>query len=103
MALYDAHRGNRPVREVIYARSHADHLGGVQGVISADAVGIPIIAPDGFMAAAARENVLPGNVLARRAQFQFGGPLRVGLSARVTPDQARSPRAAHKACLRLRC
>ncbi|MGA3002332.1 MAG: alkyl sulfatase dimerization domain-containing protein [Acetobacteraceae bacterium] len=78
MALYYAHRGHRPVRAVIYTHSHSDHFGGVQGVIAPDAVGIPVIAPDGFMEAVGGENVLPGNAMARRAQFQFGGLLRQG-------------------------
>lgn len=78
MALYYAHRGQRPVRAVIYTHSHSDHFGGVQGVIVRDAAGIPIIAPDGFMEAVGGENVLPGNAMARRAQFQFGGLLRQG-------------------------
>lgn len=83
LALYHAHRGNRPVRAVIYTHSHSDHFGGVQGVIAADAAGIPIIAPDGFMEAVGGENVLPGNAMARRAQFQFGGLLRQGPRGQV--------------------
>lgn len=78
MALYFAHRGNRPIRAVIYTHSHSDHFGGVLGVLAADAAGVPIIAPDGFMAAIGGENVLPGNAMARRAQFQFGSLLQVG-------------------------
>jgi alkyl sulfatase BDS1-like metallo-beta-lactamase superfamily hydrolase len=78
MALYFAHRGDRPIRAVIYTHSHSDHFGGVHGVIAPEQTGIPIIAPDGFMAAVGGENVLPGNAMARRAQFQFGGLLRQG-------------------------
>ena len=78
MALYFANRGSRPVRAMIYTHSHSDHFGGAHGVVPPDAVGIPIIAPDGFMEAVGGENVLPGNAMARRAQFQFGGLLRQG-------------------------
>jgi alkyl sulfatase BDS1-like metallo-beta-lactamase superfamily hydrolase len=78
MALYFEHRGNRPVRAVIYTHSHSDHFGGVQGVLAKDAGGVPIIAPDGFMEAVGGENVLPGNAMARRAQFQFGVLLHIG-------------------------
>jgi alkyl sulfatase BDS1-like metallo-beta-lactamase superfamily hydrolase len=78
MALYFAHRGTRPVRAVVYTHSHSDHFGGVHGVVPPGVVGVPIIAPDGFMEAVGGENVLPGNAMARRAQFQFGGLLRQG-------------------------
>ena len=33
LALYRKHRGERPVVGVIYTHSHADHFGGVKGVI----------------------------------------------------------------------
>ena len=32
LALYRAHRGDRPVVGVIYTHSHVDHFGGVLGV-----------------------------------------------------------------------
>ena len=32
LALYRAHRGDRPVVAVVYTHSHADHFGGVLGV-----------------------------------------------------------------------
>src|SRR5580658_8866754 len=72
MELYFVHRGRRDIQAVIYTHSHSDHFGGVRGVISPEQTGVPIIAPDGFMEAVGGENVLPGNAMARRAQFQFG-------------------------------
>ena len=33
LALYRAHRGDRPVTGVIYTHSHGDHFGGVAGVL----------------------------------------------------------------------
>ena len=33
LALYRKNRGDRPVTGVIYTHSHADHFGGVQGVL----------------------------------------------------------------------
>ncbi len=77
VALYFAHRPLRPIMAVIYTHSHSDHFGGVKGVI-AETDRIPVIAPLGFMEAVGGENVLPGNAMARRAQFQFGGLLRQG-------------------------
>ncbi len=78
MRLYFDHRGDRPIRAVIYTHSHSDHFGGAHGVIPPEQTGIPVIAPDGFMEAVGGENVLPGNAMARRAQFQFGGLLHQG-------------------------
>jgi linear primary-alkylsulfatase len=78
MAFVDAQLGKRPVQAVIYTHSHADHFGGVRGVVSeADvkAGKVRIIAPDGFMEYAIAENVLAGNAMTRRAQYQFGTAL----------------------------
>ena len=43
LALYRAHRGDRPVVAVIYTHSHIDHFGGVKGVVSQEDVdaGVP--------------------------------------------------------------
>ena len=78
MALYFAHRPQRPVLAVIYTHSHSDHYGGVKGVTSdADVAAhkTAIIAPAGFMDAVVQESVIAGNAMARRAQYQFGSPL----------------------------
>lgn len=86
MALYFAHRPARPIHTVIYSHSHSDHFGGVKGIISQEAVDrgeIEVIAPDKFMEAVGGENVLPGNAMGRRAQFQFGGLLRQGPRGQV--------------------
>jgi alkyl sulfatase BDS1-like metallo-beta-lactamase superfamily hydrolase len=86
LELYYAHRPRKPVRAVIYSHSHADHYGGVKGVISDDDVRagrVQVIAPDGFLEAVAGENVLAGNAMARRAQFQFGGLLPPGPRGQV--------------------
>lgn len=68
----------KPVVAVIYTHSHADHYGGVRGVISeADvrAGKVKVIAPEGFMENAVAENVLAGNAMSRRATYQFGAGL----------------------------
>jgi alkyl sulfatase BDS1-like metallo-beta-lactamase superfamily hydrolase len=70
--------GDRPVVAVIYTHGHADHFGGVRGVTSdADvkAGKVRVIAPEGFMESAVAENVLAGNAMTRRAQYQFGTSL----------------------------
>ena len=84
--LYLAHRPAKPVLAVIYSHSHADHFGGGRGVMSeADAASgkVRVIAPDGFMEHAVAENVIAGNAMSRRAQYQFGSPLPVGERAQV--------------------
>src|SRR5574337_297911 len=86
LALYRRHRGNRPLHTVIYSHSHADHFGGVSGLVSEDDVRagrVQIIAPLLFMQCAVAENVMAGVAMARRAQFQFGHTLPVGATAQV--------------------
>lgn len=75
IAFARTHLGDQAVRAVIYTHSHADHFGGVLGIISAEqakAEAIPIVAPDGFMAEATSENVLLGTAMSRRAMFMYG-------------------------------
>ncbi|GAA4331622.1 alkyl sulfatase BDS1-like metallo-beta-lactamase superfamily hydrolase [Actinomadura luteofluorescens] len=74
MALYREHRGDRPVKGVIYSHSHADHFGGVRGVVP-DGADLPIIAPAGFLEHAVSENVYAGTAMNRRAIFMYGAEL----------------------------
>jgi alkyl sulfatase BDS1-like metallo-beta-lactamase superfamily hydrolase len=81
LELYYAHRPRQPIVAIIYTHSHADHFGGVKGIVAADDVAagqVAVIAPNGFMAAVGGENVLVGLAMARRAQFQFGPLLPKG-------------------------
>jgi alkyl sulfatase BDS1-like metallo-beta-lactamase superfamily hydrolase len=67
--------GERPVVAVVYSHSHADHFGGVRGVVDeADVKSgkVKIIAPEGFMHHAIAENVMAGNAMTRRMFFQYG-------------------------------
>ena len=73
-------KSTKPVVAVIYTHSHADHFGGVRGVVDEADVRsgkVKIIAPDAFMEHAIAENVLAGNAMSRRAQYMYG----VGLPA----------------------
>lgn len=84
--LYLKNRPLRPVAAVIYTHSHADHFGGAKGVISEDDARqgkVKVIAPDGFMEHAVAENVIAGNAMSRRAQYQFGSALPVGDRAQI--------------------
>lgn len=67
--------GKRPVVAVVYSHSHADHYGGVRGVVDETDVKsgkVPVIAPVGFMGHAVFENVYAGNAMNRRLFFQYG-------------------------------
>ena len=86
LALYRQHRGDRPVHTVIYSHSHADHYGGVEGVVTPEQVArgeVQVIAPAGFMDAAIAENILAGVPMRRRALFQFGPTLAPGVRQHV--------------------
>ena len=73
--LYYRHRPKKPLVAVIYTHSHVDHWGGVKGVVREEEVKagrVKIIAPEGFLEHAISENLLAGNVMARRASYMFG-------------------------------
>nr|WKF58851.1 Putative alkyl/aryl-sulfatase YjcS [Paraburkholderia busanensis] len=72
------HLGDKPITHVIYTHSHADHYGGVRGIVDeADlkAGKIKIVAPAGFTEAAVGENVIAGNAMSRRAAYMYGNLL----------------------------
>jgi alkyl sulfatase BDS1-like metallo-beta-lactamase superfamily hydrolase len=86
LALYRAHRGDRPVTAVIYTHSHIDHFGGVLGVTSqadVDAGKVTVIAPVGFVEHAVQENVYAGTAMARRAGYMYGTLLDRGPQGQV--------------------
>ena len=67
--------GERPVVAVVYSHSHADHFGGVRGVVDQEDVRsgkVKIIAPVDFMEHAVSENVYAGNAMTRRMFYQYG-------------------------------
>jgi alkyl sulfatase BDS1-like metallo-beta-lactamase superfamily hydrolase len=76
--LYYQHRGEKPVKAVIYTHSHVDHYGGVRGVVDEadlESGATKIYAPEGFMEAAVAENVFAGNAMSRRASYMYGNLL----------------------------
>jgi len=75
LALVNEQLGERPVVAVVYSHSHADHFGGVRGVVDEADVRsgkVPVIAPAGFMQHAVAENVHAGNAMTRRLFYQYG-------------------------------
>ncbi len=78
MNLVFAHLPRKPIVAVIYSHSHADHFGGVKGVVNDGDVGagkVRIVASEGFTEFAVSENILAGNVMTRRASYMFGSLL----------------------------
>ncbi|GGD07208.1 alkyl/aryl-sulfatase [Halopseudomonas salina] len=81
LELYYQNRPQKPVVAVLYTHNHADHFGGVKGVIDeADvrAGKVKVYAPYGFMQHAVSENIIAGNAMSRRAIYQFGAALPAG-------------------------
>jgi alkyl sulfatase BDS1-like metallo-beta-lactamase superfamily hydrolase len=69
------HLPKLPVKAIIYTHSHADHFGGVKGVIDeADVKSgkIKVYAPEGFLEEAVSENVYAGPAMLRRGTYMFG-------------------------------
>jgi alkyl sulfatase BDS1-like metallo-beta-lactamase superfamily hydrolase len=86
LAFARRHLGDRAVTGVVFTHSHADHFGGVLGVLSAEEAaerGVPIVAPVGFLDAATRENLLAGPAMIRRVGFVYGRSLGLGPQGNV--------------------
>jgi alkyl sulfatase BDS1-like metallo-beta-lactamase superfamily hydrolase len=86
LELYYQHRPEKPVVAVLYTHNHADHFGGVKGVINEEDVRsgkVRVYAPEGFMEHAIAENVIAGNAMTRRATYQFGAGLPPGVRGHV--------------------
>ncbi|RNE48497.1 alkyl/aryl-sulfatase [Corynebacterium alimapuense] len=81
LELYREHRGDRPVKAILYTHSHVDHFGGVKGMVSEEEVAsgaVEIIAPEGFVEHAVSENVYAGVAMGRRAGYMYGAALERG-------------------------
>jgi len=86
LALYRAHRGDRPVTGLIYTHSHADHFGGARGVTTQDDVDsgrVPVIAPEGLVEHAVAENVFAGTAMSRRGGYMYGAALPRGPQGQI--------------------
>jgi alkyl sulfatase BDS1-like metallo-beta-lactamase superfamily hydrolase len=86
MALYRAHRGDRPVTGLVYTHCHPDHFGGARAVLDqadVDSGAVPVIAPSGFTEHAVSESVFAGTAMARRAGYMYGAVLDRGPRGQV--------------------
>ncbi|WP_067813292.1 alkyl/aryl-sulfatase [Nocardia inohanensis] len=81
LELYRQHRGDRPIKAIVYTHSHADHFGGVKGFVSQQEVDdgrVRIFAPEGFVEHSVSENVYAGTAMNRRAAYMYGAALARG-------------------------
>ena len=86
LELVNQKLGSRPVIAVIYTHSHADHFGGIRGVVSPEDVKsgkVSIIAPEHFTRESVSENVIAGPAMTRRASYQFGSALTAGVQGQM--------------------
>jgi alkyl sulfatase BDS1-like metallo-beta-lactamase superfamily hydrolase len=86
IALVNRELGQRPVSAVIFSHSHADHFGGVRGIINADDAKsgkVAVIAPEHFLLETSSENLIAGAAMGRRANYQFGSNLKPGLQGQM--------------------
>ncbi|MEZ8823994.1 alkyl/aryl-sulfatase [Vibrio amylolyticus] len=63
------------IHAVVYSHPHGDHFGGVRGLEADFSDDVKIIAPEGFVAALADENMIAGNAMSRRTDYQYGTTL----------------------------
>ncbi len=78
LALLREHVEDAPVSAVIITHSHADHFGGVLGVVSREQVEsgeVNVIAPEHFFEESVNENLMAGNHMSRRAVYMYGNLL----------------------------
>ena len=105
LKLFRSEMGDDPIVAIIISHAHADHYGGIEGLISAEDAAdaaLPldqqiasgktaIIVPQGFVDSVMRENVFAGTAMKRRTTYQYGsflpydeqGRLSVGIGLTV--------------------
>lgn len=97
MQLIEKNLGKFPVKAVIISHSHADHFGGIAGVMAKEdkadetlsiedqlASGkIPVITPVGFTEHSVKENVYAGKGMGRRSNYQYGVLLTPGVTGKL--------------------
>ena len=86
LAFARQHLGNKPVSAIVMTHAHADHFGGVLGIVTPQEVAlrkVPIVASAGFLEEATSENILVGTGMARRSVYQFGRDLPRSVTGNV--------------------
>lgn len=89
LKLFEEEFGEAHISAVVISHAHVDHYGGVGGLVSQEQLADPsleldaqiasgktlLIVPEGFEKAAMEENVLAGNAMKRRSNYQYGSLL----------------------------
>lgn len=97
MQLIEKNLGSYPIKAIIISHPHADHFGGILGVMKEEEAAdaslaieeqlvsgkIPVIVPEGFAKHAIAENVYAGKAMTRRANYQYGVLLVPGVTGKV--------------------
>lgn len=105
LKLFEEEFGEAHISAIVISHAHVDHYGGVGGLVSGEQIADPalaldeqiasgktlLIVPEGFETAAMEENVLAGNAMKRRSNYQYGslipkgenGGLSVGIGLTV--------------------
>ncbi|WP_031934305.1 alkyl/aryl-sulfatase [Candidatus Hepatobacter penaei] len=76
--LLRKHVANLPISAVIITHSHADHFGGIKGLVDPKDVKlgkVKLIAPKDFFIESVNENLMAGNHMSRRASYMYGNLL----------------------------
>jgi len=71
------------IHAVVYSHPHGDHFGGVRGLEHDFSDDVKIIAAEGFVEALADENMIGGNAMSRRTDYQYGSILPKGPTGAV--------------------
>lgn len=77
------------IKAIIISHSHADHFGGIKGIVSPQQVGtapgqVRIYVLAGFDEKTVKENVYAGTAMFHRSKYQFGSDLLAGAKGRVS-------------------
>lgn len=97
MQLIEKNLGKFPIKAIIVSHSHADHFGGIAGLIDeADKADenlsieaqiasgkVPVITPEGFTEHSVKENVYAGKGMERRSNYQYGTLLTPGVTGKL--------------------
>ncbi len=96
--LFKEQFGDAHISAIVISHAHADHYGGIGGIISAEeradsslsleeqiASGkTAVIVPEGFEKAVMEENVFAGNAMKRRTNYQYGAILEKGATGSLS-------------------
>jgi alkyl sulfatase BDS1-like metallo-beta-lactamase superfamily hydrolase len=78
LAFAREHLESKPISAILFTHSHIDHFGGALAIATPGEVeqqGIEVIAPEGFLEAATRENIIAGIAMGRRGGYMYGTDL----------------------------